>query len=144
MSQKMPTTGGPIESNCSRCEGVTNHIVVAMVGEKVVRVECNCCGTTHAFRAPKQPKATTPRKAAAPRKTAAKKAAKDEVAWQQEVAVLDPGKAVVYAMDAVLGKGQLVSHPTFGLGLVTEIIVPNKAQILFESGRKLLRCALSS
>lgn len=142
MSQKLPTTGGPIESNCSRCEAVTNHIVVAMVGEKVVRVECNCCGRTHAYRAPKQAKAATPRKTAAPRKSSVKKPAKDEVAWQEQVASCDASQAVGYAMDAVLSKGQFVAHPSFGIGLVTETVKPNKAEILFESGRKLLRCAL--
>jgi len=143
MSEKTPVTGGHIESKCNRCEQVTNHIVVAMVGEKVVRVECNCCGTTHAYRSPKPTKNSSPRKPAAPRKTAAEKAAaRNEAAWQEQVGALDPSGAVPYAMDARLAKGLLVSHPSFGLGLVTETVKPNKAEILFESGSKLLRCAL--
>ncbi len=35
---------------------------------------------------------------------------------------------------------RLILHPVFGLGVVKAVIVPNKMQILFKDGIKLLRC----
>jgi hypothetical protein len=34
----------------------------------------------------------------------------------------------------------LIKHPTFGIGIVKAVIVPNKMQVLFQDGIKLLRC----
>jgi hypothetical protein len=37
--------------------------------------------------------------------------------------------------------GDIVAHASFGLGVVKLVIPPNKAEILFEAGKKLLRTA---
>ena len=43
MSMKKLSAGDNIEARCTRCRTVLNHTIVAMVGEKVVWVECNTC-----------------------------------------------------------------------------------------------------
>ncbi len=52
----------------------------------------------------------------------------------------DASAAIGYDMQSRYKVGNLVQHPKFGLGLVKGLIVPNKVEILFEEGLKLLRC----
>lgn len=141
------SAGDIIEAQCTRCRAVLNHTIVAMVEDRVVRVQCNTCGGQHNYRAPQEEK-----KAASPsaRKTAAtagtgraRRAAPPAgpSEWETRMAGIDQESALPYAMDTRLRAGNLVSHPVFGLGIVTAFVPPNKAEILFRDGTKLLRCA---
>ena len=54
------SAGSTIETQCTRCRTLTNHTIVAMVGEKIVRVECNTCHSMHNYhpvKAAKEPAA---------------------------------------------------------------------------------------
>ncbi|WP_298273098.1 hypothetical protein [Geobacter sp.] len=139
------SAGDIIEARCTRCRDVLNHTIVAMVEERVVRVQCNTCGGQHNYHPPREEKKPVRQPAAGktasprPRKEAAPSA---PALWEARMAELDPDQAIPYAMDAKLRAGILVSHPAFGLGVVTAVIKPNKAEILFREGTKLLRCAL--
>ncbi|MGA2990473.1 MAG: hypothetical protein ABSD88_08350 [Candidatus Korobacteraceae bacterium] len=42
--------GDYIDDHCSRCKRTTDHSVVAMVGEEVVKVMCRTCNSEHKFR----------------------------------------------------------------------------------------------
>lgn len=148
MNTKKLSAGDIIESRCTKCRDILNHRIVAMVGEKVVRVECNTCGGTHNYYPP--PVAKTPRTAgtAAPKKAAAaprapKKdpASAEREEWNSLRPSMNLEKAVAYNMNAAYKKGDLVKHPVFGFGIVRLVIVPNKMQVLFEDGMKLLRCS---
>lgn len=135
--------GDIIEARCTKCRSLLNHTIVAMVGERVVRVQCNTCGGQHNYHPPQAERGgerTTVRKAAVerPRK---EKAPAGPSEWEVAVKELDPATAVSYAMDASFSVGQLVAHPVFGLGIVTALCKPNKVEILFSAGKKLLRCA---
>ena len=51
------------------------------------------------------------------------------------------GKAVhAYDMNGKFRANDLVEHSVFGLGIVQLVVGPNKMNVLFESGKKLLRC----
>ena len=52
--------GDDVEAKCTKCKGVTTHIVIAKIGWKPTRVECHTCKAQHQFRAP----GTATRKAA--------------------------------------------------------------------------------
>ncbi|KIH77906.1 hypothetical protein SAMN05660860_02451 [Geoalkalibacter ferrihydriticus] len=142
-SRNTPTVGGHIDSQCTRCRMLTNHTVVAMVADRPVKVQCNTCGGLHGYRAPKAaPKA----RAAVPRRVTDKPAAAsrsaDHEQWNRAVADKDQGEARAYGMDDVFRADELIRHPMFGLGVVTATIKPNKMEVLFEQGRKTLRCRL--
>jgi hypothetical protein len=148
MNTKKLSAGDIIESRCTKCRDILNHRIVAMVGEKVVRVECNTCGGTHNYYPP--PVAKTPRTtgtgtvkkaAAAPRAARKDPAAAEREEWNALSPSMNPDKAVNYNMNAAYKKNDLIKHPTFGLGVVKLVIVPNKMQVLFEDGIKLLRCS---
>ena len=43
-------------------------------------------------------------------------------------------------MTTALKLRNLVNHPIFGLGIVQRIAGPHKVEVLFEDGRKTMRC----
>jgi hypothetical protein len=139
------SAGSTIETRCTRCNGVLNHTIVAMVGEKIVRVECSTCHGLHAFhpvKAPKVPAAAkgTSKKAALPRKTKADPEAAARAEWAELLPAMDSTQAIPYDMTRVYRLKNLLSHPNFGLGIVQLVIVPNKIDVLFQDGKKRLRC----
>jgi hypothetical protein len=141
---KKPSAGSIVEARCTRCRSVLNHTIVAMVGEQIVRVECNTCHGTHNYHAVKEdrpaktPAGTGAKKSAAPRTSRLdpSAAARDEWAALQP---MDPARSVPYDMAGRYRVNDLIHHPTFGLGIV-QTVLPNKIEILFKDGKKLLRC----
>ncbi|HEY6007333.1 MAG TPA: hypothetical protein VIU40_03355 [Geobacteraceae bacterium] len=143
--KKPLSAGGNIETHCTRCRRVLNHTIVAMVGEKVVRVECNTCHGTHNYhpvKAAKEPVAakTAQKKVAAPRKARVdpETAAREE--WAELEPSMDPAQAIPYDMNRAYRAKNLLLHPQFGLGIVLLVLPPNKIEVLFRDGKKRLRC----
>jgi len=139
------SAGSTIETRCTRCKGILNHSIVAMVGEKIVRVECSTCHGVHAFHPVKVPKAPAvvkagQKKAAAPRKAKADPEAAERAEWAELQPDMDSAQAIPYDMTRVYRLKNLLSHPNFGLGIVQLIIPPNKIDVLFQDGKKRLRC----
>jgi hypothetical protein len=139
------SAGSTIETRCTRCNGVLNHTIVAMVGEKIVRVECSTCHGLHAYHPVKAPKEAaaakaTSKKAAAPRKTKADPEAAARAEWAELQQGMDSAQAIPYDMTRVYRLKNLLSHPNFGLGIVQLVIPPNKIDVLFQDGKKRLRC----
>jgi hypothetical protein len=121
-----------------------NHTIVAMVGQKIVRVQCNTCGSTHNHHPAVKP-AAVPRAAAqrssasapAPAKRSQTDAERQE--WTALAQAADSDKARPYAMDGRYRVNETVRHEQFGLGFVRRV-AEGKAEILFETGKKLLKC----
>lgn len=42
--------GDEIDDHCSRCRRSTNHSIVAMNGEEVLKVVCRSCNSEHKYR----------------------------------------------------------------------------------------------
>lgn len=51
--------GDYIDDRCSRCKRITDHTVVSMVGEEVVKVMCRTCNSEHKYRGEKAKKEMT-------------------------------------------------------------------------------------
>lgn len=138
------SAGSIIETQCTRCRTLMNHTIVAMVGEKIVRVECNTCHGTHNYhpvKAPKEPKpAKAPReKAATPRKARVDPDASARAEWAALQPDMDPAQAIEYDMNRKYRANDLLRHPLFGLGIV-QAVLQNKIDVLFQVGKKRLRC----
>jgi hypothetical protein len=145
MITKKLSAGDIVEARCTRCRAVMNHRIIAMVENRIVRVECNTCNGAHNYHQPATAKTTTakstaPKPAAAPRSTKKDPASADRDAWQKLQATLDPDKAIAYDMSRKFRVNEVVAHPVFGLGLVALLISPHKMEVLFAEGKKLLRC----
>lgn len=42
--------GDDIDDHCSRCKRTTDHSVVAMAGEEVLKTRCRTCNSEHKYR----------------------------------------------------------------------------------------------
>jgi recombinational DNA repair protein (RecF pathway) len=42
--------GDDIDDHCSRCKRTTDHSIVSMMGEEVLRTRCRTCNSEHKFR----------------------------------------------------------------------------------------------
>jgi hypothetical protein len=144
------SAGDIIEARCTKCREVLNHRIVAMVEAKVVRVECNTCKGMHNYYPPpaaKEAKAPRTASVSKPRSTSAvpRASKKDPTEiereeWASLYPTFDHEKALPYNMENRFQVKRLILHPAFGLGIVKAVIVPNKMQVLFKEGIKLLRC----
>ena len=150
VSARKLSAGDIIESRCTKCREVLNHRIVAMVEGKVVRVECNTCNGTHNYyppptakeaKAPKKTAASKPRSTTAtPRVSRKDPAEVEREEWASLNPTFDLEKALPYDMNSRFLVKRLILHPSFGVGVVKAVIVPNKMQVLFKDGIKLLRC----
>lgn len=138
------SAGSIVETQCTRCRKLLNHTIVAMVGEKIVRVECNTCHGVHNYhpvKAAKEPAAakTTQKKTATPRAPKANAAAAAAAEWAELQAAFNPEQAVPYDMNGTYRVNTLLMHPRFGLGIV-QLVLPKKIDVLFQEGKKRLLC----
>lgn len=85
-------------------------------------------------------------KSAGSKKAPVSRAAKPDpaAAEREQWATLRPAmkieRATAYDMDGIYQPKALVSHALFGLGVVTCVAGSRKMEVLFEEGKKLLRC----
>lgn len=138
------SAGDVTDARCTRCRTITNHTVIAMVGETIARVQCNTCGGSHNYRSPAKPRATkvtTGVEPKAPRAKATRKSSEAEQ-WLSACSATDPAGLRPYTMESGFKAGEQIVHPTFGIGLVQSVQKPNRMEVLFRDGMKVLRCRL--
>lgn len=125
----MLKVGGEVDSFCSKCELVLAHTIHAMVGPRPVKVECNTCHAVHAFR---QPEGAARKKAPRPR------ADRAAVGFDELVRGKNVALAVRYTPRTTYALDQLIDHPVFGLGFVTDVKDGGKVQVTFRGDVKVL------
>jgi hypothetical protein len=137
--------GADVEALCSKCGDVW-HVVVAKVGERIVKVQCKQCGGYHRYksphgapasaklpaatRPPKEPKSVDPNVSDGSRKVV-ERFEKPAVAAD----LTKPSKP--YRASERFAVGERVDHPNFGQGVV-ELSEPGKITVFFASGRRVL------
>jgi hypothetical protein len=127
------SVGDPIEGRCTKCRKNTAHIIVLMDGEGPGKVQCTVCSREHKYRPP-----TAARKPAVRRTVDPKEVERQE--WQTLRPTMTLAKAVDYSMTTAYKLNALISHPQFGVGVVQRVVGPHKIEVLFEDGRKTMRC----
>jgi hypothetical protein len=132
-------TGADIEALCSKCGDVW-HVVVAKVGEDIVRVLCKECGAQHRYRNPKMKGQPAKRMSSASSSSTPRPARDIKVVQRFDTPAVaaDLSKAVrTYKASEKFVVGERVEHPTFGTGVV-ETAEPGKITVFFAVGRKML------
>jgi hypothetical protein len=140
------SAGQDIEAICNKCGDVW-HVVVAMVGEKVAKVQCKECNAYHKYRAPKgaksKAKAVTRRKTSSKKSSSSKTKKKDGVKPPHALVEPDPKKPIrEYGVRETFEVAERVDHPKFGVGVV-EASLDGKIEVYFPVGRKVLAQAKS-
>lgn len=135
-----PKAAQEVLAYCTSCKMDLNHRVVAMKGDKMVKVECLTCKKEHAFKAPKG--VTDPAKAPKSRKKAgeAKPTAAHsiEAEWEKLMASHKDNPGKKYSPKGQFTLGDKIKHDTFGDGIVGRIIYPNKVEVIFRTDLKIL------
>ena len=128
--------GSDIEAYCPKCKSDTSHTIITKYEDEIRRVQCSPCGDVHSYRKPRgEVEDEAPEPVAAKKRAAAKKPG-----WKEAMDRAGPkgvANARPYSIRDTYADGDLVSHPKFGVGYVTEI-TENKVEITFEDERRLL------
>ena len=127
--------GDEVDSKCTKCKMMLAHTIVAMVGDAIARVKCNTCGGEHAYRPPPSASEATAKRRRAERKAGDKSAPAAAGDYQGLVKGRDLSSAAAYSPSMELSRNDVIKHPKFGVGLVTELREGNKA---FPEGGRIL------
>jgi Zn ribbon nucleic-acid-binding protein len=124
--------GGEIEAYCPspRCKADTTHTIISMYEDEVRRVQCVVCGEVHAYRKPRGDgeEAGEAAKAKRPER---------KVKWEDGLARAtdaDLSNCRPYSIRDTYEEGDVVSHPVFDIGFVTELLPDNKVAVIFREG----------
>lgn len=128
--------GADIESLCSKCGDVW-HVVVAKVGEEVVKVQCKQCGGYHRHRSVGGAAPVAGKKEARPRVARKTRAPVERFETPQVAADLSKPTRT-YSANEKFAIGDRVEHPSFGQGVVESTPEPGKMTVFFATGRKVL------
>ena len=144
MSDK-PKVGGNVDSFCTRCKMELAHTVVAMVGDRGVQATCTTCHSFHRYRATPAGKKSVAASTGKTRGTRtvgnATKAASTpawERQWHQQVEQSGEKEIAVYRMVDGFAQGDVIQHKSFGIGVVQQILEPQKMTALFKGGMRTL------
>lgn len=130
---RKPKIGMDINAWCGKCKFERTHVIAAMDGEKVRKVTCSMCNSTHNYKnAPSsESKSSSPR---TPRSSKGSGSSRKSTGFS-----IDPNRPVkTYSMGSSFSEGDVINHPKFGLGSVLNIVPPNKMEVRFQEGTKLL------
>jgi hypothetical protein len=129
--------GADIEAVCGRC-GEVWHVIVAIAGGAIAKVECKQCGRTHRYRqVGGRPSAARTAKRTRNAKATAKTAA--------SLVEADPSRPPkTYRSTDCYSIGDRIEHPRFGAGVVERVAGPAKIQVFFPDGHRVLVHARST
>ncbi|MCA1664255.1 MAG: hypothetical protein LC659_08305 [Myxococcales bacterium] len=128
--------GGELDAWCTSCRLMKWHTIVALVGGKPAKVECQGCHKQHQFRAQPPGAGEKPEKAPrAKRATRTATPALPAVDFETLLAGRE-GEAKAYSPNDSYALNDAVRHPTFGVGVITGTPAPQKIEISFRDGSK--------
>ncbi len=142
-------TGSETLAYCTSCKMDLGAVIVAMSGAQVLRVMCKTCKKERGYKPAKgvkEPGAQTP-KTASGSSTRTKTPAEPKasavavaVEWKNHLdkAISKQAKRASYIPKELYTPGEIVDHPSFGPGVVTKLVHPNKIEILFQNDLKVL------
>jgi hypothetical protein len=124
--------GAEVEAHCPKCKADTQHVVVSKYEDEIRRVQCNPCGDVHPYR---KPRGESDEEEPAPMK---KKAQKAKPTWEQVMAKSSKKQPKPYQLGDYFKENELLSHPKFGVGFVSENIGDDKIEVTFKDDKRVL------
>ena len=132
--QKLPLAAGDsVAARCTKCRKNTEHQIATLSAEGPGMVRCSACGRQHKYRPP------SAAKKAAPIRSGNKREA-ERLEWESLELDRNDARVIDYSMTATFKVENVINHPTFGLGLVQRLAGPQKIEVLFADGKKIMRC----
>lgn len=124
---------GAIEGRCTKCRKNTSHRIVSLGVDGPDEVRCSCCQRQHKYRPPYRAVDPVAR-------LAARANSEERQEWQRLRDEMSRVKACEYSMDRAYKARMVINHPLFGMGLVQRKVGAQKIEVLFEDGKKMMRC----
>ena len=125
--------GAEVEAHCPKCKADTQHVVVSKYEDEIRRVQCNPCGDVHPYR---KPRGESDEEEPAP--AVKKKAVKAKPTWEQVMAKHAKKQPKAYQLGEYFKEMEVLSHPKFGVGFVTENIGDDKIEVTFKDDKRVL------
>nr|MBF0223488.1 hypothetical protein [Desulfobulbaceae bacterium] len=135
--------GKQIKFRCQSCSEITLHTIIDDSDEdSELAIQCSVCDETQEYRPKKNPlKSAAAGKKAAGIATPEHKEKCDLADFKKLSAKNDASTAIPYETTSSYKADDVINHRTFGVGFVRRTIFPNKIEVLFSVGSKLLVCA---
>ena len=115
--------GKEISAYCKSCKANEPHMILTTKGDQATKVKCYTCEEEHIFKAPKETSAAVQA---------------SELEWEKIMAVHKDAPLKTYNMKGKFSLGDKLSHPSFGDGIVSKNIHPNKIEVTFKEQIKIL------
>jgi len=130
----MLKVGGEVDNFCTRCTMTLAHTIIAMVGGRPVKVECNTCHGVHRYRG------EAPAPSSARRRGPARAAPERAVtrSFDEDLRKRNLAMARRYSPKDTYQLDQVIEHPVFGMGFVSAIRDATKVEVTFRSEVKVL------
>src|SRR5262249_17918348 len=125
--------GAETEAHCPKCKADTTHVVVSKYEDEIRRVQCNPCGDVHAYRKPRGEEEETPEPGPVSKKKQKAKPTTEQIMAKQKN---KPPRA--YAIGEYFKENEVLSHPKFGVGYVSENIGDDKIEVSFQTDKRVL------
>lgn len=130
------TVGKETIAYCTSCKMDLNHVIVALKGDRIAKVQCFTCKKEHAYKAPKG--LTEPKKKKATKKSAEPTATSIEAEWEKLMTAHKDAPIKSYNTKGKFLLGDKLNHPVWGDGIVGKLIYPNKLEVIFRNDVKVL------
>nr|WP_320051158.1 hypothetical protein [uncultured Desulfuromonas sp.] len=140
MTKSTLSVGDPIEARCTKCRKNRNHVIVSISDEGPDNVQCKTCEHQHKYKPPTISKTPAEKAAIRTKEAECIQSAAERKKWKALLPGMDSAKAQIYSMTASYKVNALIMHPVFGLGQVQRLLGAQKVEILFEDGKKTMRC----
>jgi hypothetical protein len=133
-------TGGDVDAHCNKCKLTLAHVIIAMNGTRIAKVECKTCRGVHAYKAGPGSSAASPRRASTGTRTTKGKgsASIGPSDYEKVIKGQDLSRAQRYRASTNFAEGDVVDHTNFGLGIITRLLADSKIEVLFPIGMKVL------
>ncbi len=141
MATTTTSVGKETLAYCTSCKMDLNHVIVAMKGDRIAKVQCFTCKKEHAYKAAKGVVEPTAKKAK--KKTKAEVAAEEaatslQAEWEKLMHQHRDAPMKAYNPKGNFALGDKLNHPTFGEGIVGKLIYPNKLEVIFRNDMRVL------
>jgi hypothetical protein len=133
---------GTVEAWCGRCKLMLHHTIETLDAGRPARVHCNTCHSQHAFKPylpGESPRDVQKKERDAERGPRAPQPGMAKASHYEELLRgRNPAAAQGYSPKVRFAPGDLMQHPTFGLGVATAAKDNAKIEVLFSDGPRVL------
>lgn len=134
--------GKDVLSICSKCKDTLAHTIVVMASATTPgKVQCNTCKSVQKFKDPAGPKKAVKKSPSVKQRRAMSAKVSRQDQWEKAFGAASTTEAsskISYSIKTSFKKGDLIDHPTYGMGFVERLIDKNKIEVIFETEAKTL------